>query len=69
MVEAQKWLLSMGVGADVPALAAFFISIAAMVTHIIVCIQASTWGLLIAGALLPPIGVIHGIGLWFGFFH
>ena len=42
MVKAQKWLLSMGVGAVVAAIAAFFISIAAMVTHIIVCIQAST---------------------------
>lgn len=41
-------------------------SFAAMVTHIIVCIKAASWGLLIAGAIMPPVGVIHGIGVWFG---
>jgi hypothetical protein len=40
-------------------------SIAAMITHIIVCIHAAAWGLLIAGALLPFIGIIHGVGCWF----
>lgn len=45
----------------------FFVApIAAMVTHVIVCIKSAAWGLLIAGAILPPIGVIHGIGHWFG---
>lgn len=41
-------------------------SAAAMITHIVVCIKAGSWGLLIAGALLPFIGVIHGWGVWFG---
>lgn len=40
--------------------------IAALITHIVVCIKASAWGFLIAGAIAPPIGVIHGIGIWFG---
>lgn len=43
-------------------------TIAAEWTHIIVCIKAGEWGLLIAGAILPPIGVIHGIGVWLGAF-
>lgn len=41
---------------------------AAWLTHIIVCLGAGKWGFLIAGAILPPIGIIHGIGLWFGAF-
>jgi hypothetical protein len=43
-------------------------SIAAWLTHIIVCLKAGSWGFLIAGAVLPPIGIIHGLGLWFGLF-
>ena len=42
--------------------------IAAWLTHIVVCIQAASWGLLIAGAIMFPIGIIHGVGVWFGFF-
>lgn len=47
-------------------LAIVLTSIAAWFTHIVVCILAKTWGLLIAGAIVAPIGVIHGIGYWFG---
>lgn len=42
--------------------------IAGWVTHIIVCIQTASWALLIAGALMFPIGIVHGIGIWFGVF-
>jgi hypothetical protein len=38
---------------------------AAWLTHVIVCLKTASWGFLIAGAVLAPIGVIHGIGLWF----
>jgi len=38
----------------------------AWLTHIIVSISAHAWGLLIAGAIMFPIGIIHGIGCWFG---
>lgn len=45
----------------------FFIAvIAAWITHVVVCIKAASWGLLIAGAILFPIGIIHGGGSWFG---
>lgn len=45
------------------------VSLMAWGTHIIVCLKAGYWGFLIAGALFFPIGIIHGIGYWFGIFH
>lgn len=39
---------------------------AAWLTHIIVCLKTAQWFFLIAGAIAPPIGVIHGVGIWFG---
>ena len=41
---------------------------ASWLTHVVVCLGASKWGFLIAGAILFPIAVIHGTGIWFGFF-
>ena len=40
--------------------------IAAWVTHIVSCLITGKYVLLIAGAIIAPVGVIHGIGLWFG---
>jgi len=46
---------------------AFGITIfAAWLTHVIVTIQASQWVFLVAGAIFAPIGIVHGIGVWFG---
>lgn len=39
---------------------------ASWLTHVFVCIGAKSWGLLIAGAILFPIGMVHGTGVWFG---
>lgn len=39
---------------------------AAWLTHIIHCLLAAKYLLLIAGAFIFPVGIIHGIGLWFG---
>lgn len=44
------------------------IPLAAWITHIVVCLKAGYWGFLIAGAICFPIGIIHGVGLWFGWF-
>lgn len=44
----------------------FFACIAAWATHVIVCIKAGTWLLLLAGAIAFPIGIVHGFGVWFG---
>ena len=41
-------------------------AVAGWFTHIISCLITGKYMLLIAGALVPPVGVIHGIGLWFG---
>ena len=38
----------------------------AWVTHIIHCLITAKYLLLIAGALVFPVGVIHGVGIWFG---
>jgi len=38
----------------------------AWLTHVIVCISASKWGFLIAGAIFFPIGWVHGTGIWLG---
>ena len=50
----------------VALLSIIFVPIAAWLTHIIVCIQNEVYLLLIAGAIVVPVGVIHGIGIWFG---
>lgn len=42
--------------------------LAAWLTHVIVCIKTASWGFLVAGAILAPIAVVHGTGLWFGLF-
>ena len=46
----------------------FAIIFAAWITHIITCLSEEAWGFLIVGAIMFPIGIIHGIGLWFGAF-
>lgn len=43
-----------------------FAPFAAWITHVVLCIQAHTYLFLLVGALVPPVGVIHGIGHWFG---
>lgn len=42
--------------------------LAAWVTHVVVCISHEAWLLLVAGAVMVPVGVIHGIGVWLGYF-
>lgn len=39
---------------------------AAWLTHVITCFAEATWGFLIAGAILFPIAIVHGVGIWFG---
>lgn len=60
----NKLLAGLGLGYIAIVIAA----IAAWVTHVVVCIKTASWLFLIAGALLAPIGVVHGIGVWFGVF-
>jgi hypothetical protein len=37
----------------------------AWLTHVVHCFTDELWGLLIAGAIFFPIGIINGVGLWF----
>lgn len=39
---------------------------AAWLTHVIHCLITAKYLLLIAGGFIFPVGIIHGIGLWFG---
>jgi hypothetical protein len=43
-------------------------AVAAWITHVIVCIKAASWILLLFGCIVAPVGVIHGVGVWFGAF-
>lgn len=64
-----------GIGAIVGALALLAATLGAWLTHIIVAINALVsdaavsvgYGfLLVAGAIIPPVGMIHGWGVWIG---
>ncbi len=39
---------------------------AAWLTSIVFCASAGLRPLLIAGALFFPVGIVHGVGVWFG---
>ena len=34
---------------------------------VFVCFSDDRWGFLIAGAIMFPIAIVHGVGIWFGF--
>jgi hypothetical protein len=48
------------------AIAIVLTTVAAWATHVIVCINSSAWILLVVGIVVPPIGLLHGVGIWFG---
>lgn len=65
----ESTLKAFGVFAAVLArFGALFTALAAWVTHVVVCIKTTSWILLVFGIVVPPIGLIHGIGSWFGWF-
>lgn len=37
----------------------------AWLTHILYCFSHLMWGFLVAGAIFFPIGIMHGVYLWF----
>lgn len=47
-------------------IAMIIVSIGAWATHIVHCLIHAKYLLLIAGAFMFPVGIIHGAGLWFG---
>ncbi len=60
---AMAATILMAIGVILP-----FVAIAAWITHVIVCIKASAWILLLFGCIVAPVGVIHGVGVWLGIF-
>jgi hypothetical protein len=34
--------------------------------HIQTTLASGNWGLLVGGLIVPPVGVIHGLGVWLG---
>jgi hypothetical protein len=46
--------------------AAWLVAYAAWLTSIVFCSVNSLHPLLVAAALFFPVGVVHGIGVWFG---
>ena len=41
------------------------VSFAAWLNHILTCFGEGLWGFLVAGAIFFPIGIFHGVYLWF----
>lgn len=53
---------------EILALAVVAWVVASWLTHVVVCLKTASWGFLIAGAIMFPVAVIHGTGVWFGAF-
>lgn len=51
---------------DLLSIGAILAAVLAWLTHVIFCLITGKWGLLIAGAILAPIGMIHGVLIWLG---
>ena len=43
------------------------VTIAPFINHLVYCFQTEKYLLLIAGAIVAPVGWFHGLGLFFGF--
>lgn len=66
--KASLWFKFKEICAILGMMSVLLIPIVAWGTHIVYSIMVEKYLLLIAGAILPPIGMIHGIGVWFGWF-
>lgn len=51
-----------GIGFGLLALAGWF-------QHLYTCFNEHLYGFLIAGAIFFPVAIIHGWGIWLGFWH
>jgi hypothetical protein len=41
------------------------VALVAWFNHIFTCFSEGLWGFLVAGAIMFPIGILHGVWLWF----
>jgi hypothetical protein len=53
-------------GCLVPGIAILAATLGAWLQHFYTCITEETYLLLIAGAILPPLGILHGWAVWLG---
>lgn len=58
--------LAVAGGCLLPTIVMAGVSIAAYITHVVISIKLHLWALLAIGCIVAPVGVIHGIGHWFG---
>lgn len=61
-----KHRVELPLGCALPFLAIALSTIPAWFTHVYVCFTQEQWGYLIAGAIMAPVAVVHGWGIWFG---
>ena len=43
--------------------------VARLIQHLYTCFNEKLYGFLIAGAIFFPIAVVHGWGIWLGWWH
>lgn len=56
----------LAIGAIIFYIFAIIATIGAWIQHVITCIATEQWILLVVGAIVAPVGVIHGWGVWLG---
>ena len=49
------------------ALSLGLFSFSAWIQHLYTCFSDDRWGFLIAGAIFFPVAIVHGVGIWLGF--
>lgn len=54
------------IGGSIMGVILWVAMLVAWVTHVVTCIKAAAWFLLLIGAIVAPVGVIHGVMIWFG---
>jgi hypothetical protein len=55
-----------GVVGILSVIAGIILLVAPFINHLVYCFQTEKYLLLIAGALVPPVGWFHGLGQFFG---
>lgn len=53
-------------GCGIMTLCLLLVMIPAWITHVVYSISHELWVVLVVGAFVPPVGIIHGIMVWFG---
>lgn len=52
---------------NIVGFAVFIAGAAAWFQHLYTCFTEEAWGFLIAGAIFFPVAIVHGAGIWLGF--